>query len=70
MIFCVFTTGHPFHWIEHDILFCYELRTVEQYQSKPGTQESGTAWEQIASNLNSVEKPKFSVNKRSVHDRI
>lgn len=60
----------PFHWTEtHDIVFCYELRTIEPYQFKPGTRESGTAWEQIASNLNSFEKPKFSVNKRSVRDR-
>ena len=60
----------PFHWTEqHDIMFCYEIRTIEPYQFKAGTRESGTAWEQIALNLNSLEKPKFSVNKRSVRDR-
>ena len=60
----------PFHWTEqHDIKFCYEIRTIEPYQFKAGTRECGTAWEQIALNLNSLEKPKFSVNKRSVRGR-
>ena len=58
----------PFHWTEqHDITFCYEIRTIEPYQFKPGTRESGSAREHIALNLNSLEKPK--VNKRSVRDR-
>ena len=60
----------PFHWTEaHDISFCCELRNIKPYQYKSGTRESGSASEQIAKNLNSFERPKFSVNKRSVRDR-
>ena len=60
----------PFHWTEeHDVLLCREIRVVEPYQFKSGTRESGNAWGEIATNLTSVEKPKFSVNRRSVRDR-
>ena len=55
----------PFHWTEaHDISLCCELRNIEPYQYKSGTRESGSAWEQIAKNLNSLETPQFSINKK------
>ena len=55
----------PFHWTEaHDISLCCELRNIEPYQYKSGTRESGSAWEKIAKNLNSLERPQFSINKK------
>ena len=67
----MFVYRSPFHWTdEHDISLWCELRNIKPYQYKSGTRESSSAWEQIANNLNSLEKPKFSVNKRSVCDRF
>ena len=43
---------------------------VEPYQHKPGSRESGSAWETIAQNLRKTQTLRFSVTQRLVRDRF
>ena len=54
---------------DHDILFCRELLVTQPYVHKVRSIERAKAWEQIASNLNSIQAPKFRVTTRSLRDR-
>ena len=58
---------HGTNWALY-ILFCRELLVTEPYVHKVRSIERAKAWEQIASNLNSIQAPKFRVTTRSVHD--
>ena len=53
---------------QHDILLCREIMLEEPYKFKHGSRERGQCWDKIANSLNSVEKPKFNVDQRSVRD--
>lgn len=67
---CVVFHRTNFVWTkDHDILFCRELLVTEPYVHKVGSIERAKAGEQIASNLNSIQAPKFRVTTRSVRDR-
>lgn len=67
---CVVFHRTNFVWTkDHDILFCRELLVTEPYVHKVRSIERAKAWEQIASNLNSIQAPKFRVTTRSVRDR-
>ena len=50
-------------------MFCRELLVTEPYVHKVRSVERAKAWEQIASNLNSIQAPKFRVTIKSVRDR-
>ena len=54
----------------HDILLVREIMVLEPYQHKPGSRESGGAWEKIAENLRKIDSPRFLVTQRSVRDRF
>lgn len=53
----------------HDVMLCREILLMRPYSFKPGTKESGSAWFSVASDLNTVQELKFTVNQKSVRDR-
>ena len=53
----------------HDVMLCREISLMRPYSFKPGTKESGSAWFSVASDLNTVQELKFTVNQKSVRDR-
>ena len=58
-------------WSEkHDVVLCREVLLMEPYQHPYRSKERGDVWNQIALNLNGLDDPKFTVNKRSVRDRL
>ena len=58
-------------WSEkHDVVLCKEVLLMEPYQHPHRSKERGDAWNHIALNLNGLDHPKFTVNKRSVRDRL
>ena len=58
-------------WSEaHDILLLREVLFREPYQHRHGSVERGDIWEEIATALNEIAEPKFSVSKRSVRDHF
>ena len=66
---CLRTT--PMYWTkEHDHLLVREVLTVDPYSQPKGSRERAKLWEEIASNLNAVSVPRFSVSVRSVRDRV
>ena len=54
----------------HDVKLVREILITEPYQHKPGSRESGKAWETIAENLRKSDKRRFTVTQRSVRDRF
>lgn len=54
---------------EHDHSLCQEILALEPFNTKKGSIARGRVWEEIASNLSSLELPRFKVNKRSVRER-
>ena len=57
-------------WTEdHDHSLSQEILALEPFKAKKGSIERGQIWDQIASNLKSLEIPRFKVTKRSVRER-
>ena len=57
-------------WTEdHDHSLCQEILALEPFKAKKGSIARGQIWDEIASNLNSLENPRFKVTKRSVRER-
>ncbi|XP_029209096.1 uncharacterized protein LOC114972841 [Acropora millepora] len=57
-------------WSEdHDHSLCQEILALEPFKAKKGSIARGQIWDEIASNLNSLEIPRFKVTKRSVRER-
>ena len=57
-------------WTEdHDHSLCQEILALEPFKAKKGSRARGQIWDEIASNLNSLENPRFKVTKRSVRER-
>ena len=57
-------------WTEdHDHSLSQEILALEGFKAKKGSIERGQIWDQIASNLKSLEIPRFKVTKRSVRER-
>ena len=57
-------------WTEdHDHSLCQEILALEPFKARKGSIARGQIWDQIASNLNSLEIPSFKVNKRPVRER-
>ena len=57
-------------WTEdHDLFLCQEILVLEPFKAKKGSIARRQIWDQIASNLNSLEIPGFKVTKRSVRER-
>ena len=56
--------------MECDIVYCREIVMVNPFQKKKGSLERGALWTQIASNLNALVSPKFTVTQRSVRDHL
>ena len=54
---------------DHDHSLCQESLALEPFKAKKGSITRGQIWDQIASNLNSLELPRFKVTKRSVRER-
>ena len=58
-------------WSEdHDLLLCREVLFIKLYQYKPGTKESGNAWNLVSEDLNSTQDLIFSTTQKYVHDRF
>ena len=56
-------------WTEdHEHSLCQEILALEPFKAKKGSIARGQIWDQIASNLNSLEIPRFKVTKRSVRE--
>jgi hypothetical protein len=53
----------------HDLCLCEEILVLEPYKAKKGTVSRGQIWDKIASNLNSLQLPRFKVTKRAVRER-
>ena len=61
----------PMYWTkEHDLLLVREVLTDDPYGQPKESRERTKLWEEIASNLNAVSVPRFSVSLRSVRDRV
>ena len=57
-------------WTEdHDHSLCQEILALEPFKARKRSIARGQIWDQIASNLNSLEIPSFKVNKRPVRER-
>ncbi|KAK2562547.1 hypothetical protein P5673_014226 [Acropora cervicornis] len=57
-------------WTEdHDHSLCQEILALEPFKAKKESIARGQIWDQIASNLNSLEIPRFKVTKHSVRER-
>ena len=54
---------------DHDHSLCQEILALEPFKAKKGSIARGQIWDEIASNLNSLENPRFKVTKRSVRER-
>ena len=52
------------------MVLCREVLLMEPYQHPYRTKERGDVWKKIALNLNGLDHPKFTVNKKSVRDRL
>ena len=58
-------------WTEqHDVSLCREVLVVQPFQWQPKTQERGQAWTKIANELNAINHLRFTVNQKSVRDRL
>ena len=55
---------------EHDVTLGREISLVNPFKNRKGSVERGTAWKQIASNLNASSNMKFAVSQRSVRDHL
>ena len=49
---------------EHDVTLGREILLVNPFKHRKGSVERGTAWKQIASNLNASSNTKFAVSVR------
>ena len=66
-----FLFSNKMSWMEeHDILFLRELLVTNPFKNKPGSRERGSSWDLIAGTLNSIEKPMFKVDQRSLRDHL
>lgn len=54
---------------EHDLCLCQEILVLEPFKAKKGSVAKGKIWDNIAKNLNSLQVPKFKVNKHGVRER-
>ena len=55
---------------EHDLILSKEILFMNPYRAKKKSVQRSGLWQRIADNLNSVDEPRFSVEKRSVRDHI
>ena len=55
---------------EHDLILCKEILFVNPYSAKKKSVQRSVLWQQIAENVNSIQSPRFIVEKRSVRDHI
>ena len=55
---------------EHDVTLGREISLVNPFKNRKRSVERGTAWKQIASNLNASSNMKFAVSQRSVRDHL
>ena len=55
---------------KHDVALCREILVVEPYKYKVGSREKGQSWDRIATALNSLVEPRFSVDQRAVRERF
>ena len=55
---------------EHDLLLCREVLVVNPYTALKGSIDRGNLWGIISSNLNSIDQPRFIVDRRSVRDHL
>lgn len=56
--------------IEHDILLCMEILSVNPFSAKRNSNERGKLLEEVSTNLNSTSNMRFLVTKRSVRDHL
>ena len=54
----------------HDTLLCREILVEEPFHFKMGTREHGHVWDKVATNLNKIVEPRFSVDQRAVRGRF
>ena len=67
----LFFNRNPMFWTkEHDVLFCREILVSKLFETRKSSIERGKVWDTIAANLNSITKPTFDVDKRSVRDHL
>ena len=58
-------------WTElHELNLCKEVLVVEHWKHPYRSKERRDLWNEIATNLNASDHPKFKVSKRSVIDRL
>ena len=55
---------------KHDVALCREILVVEPYKYKVGSREKGQSWDRIATALNSLVEPRFSVDQRAIRERF
>ena len=55
---------------EHDLILCKEILFVNPYAAKKKSVQRSGLWQLIADNLNSIENPRFIMDKRAVRDHI
>jgi len=55
---------------ERDILLCREILVVNPYTTPKSSTERGNLWGTISGNLNSIDEPRFVVDRRSVRDHL
>ena len=61
----------PMRWNEpHDVFLCREVLFIKPYQFKPGSKESGNAWNLVSENANSNKDLTFMTSQKSVRDRF
>ena len=53
----------------HDVLLGREILVVQPFQAKKGSPRRGLLWQEIADNLNKLDKPSFKVTKRAVREQ-
>ena len=57
-------------WTEkHDVYFCHEILLLKPYQFRHRSEDSGSEWSNIATDLNAIREVSFHVNQKSVWDR-
>ena len=55
---------------KHDLILCKEIICVNPYSAKKKCVQHSAISQQIAENVNSIQSPRFIVDKRSVRDHI
>ena len=55
---------------DHDVLLLREMIVSNPFQHKTGSRAIGSCWDLIAATLNSIDKPVFKVDQRSIRDHF